>query len=260
MPAQRRWTFLCLLFFSMVPFAQAEESTALRVVAYNIKHGRGMDGKVDLERIAKVLRELKPDVIALQEIDNKCTRSGKVDQAAALGRLLGMQHRFGKFMDFQGGEYGLAVLSRHPILKSQRHQLAPGAEPRCALEIEIQPKGTKTPLSFLSIHNDWTKEGFRVAQITDLLRGLKDRKHPIILAGDFNAKPGDKSLALLSKDEFKFVSKGGAKTFPSPKPTVEIDYVVTKGLRFKKAPSCSVVDERVASDHRPLLSVLDLGE
>lgn len=248
---------LCLLL-PAPSIAQEEKSTTLRVVAYNIKHGRGMDGKVDLERVAKVLRALKPDVIALQEIDNKCTRSGKVDQAAELGRLLGMKHRFGKFMNFQGGEYGLAVLSRHPIEKSERHQLAPGAEPRCALEIVIQPKDSNTAISFVSIHNDWTKESLRIPQVTDLLRGLKDRKHPIILAGDFNAEPGDKSLALLKKDGYQFVSKNGAKTFPSPKPTVEIDYVLTKGLTFEKAPTCSVIDERVASDHRPLLSVIPL--
>ena len=94
---------------------------SINVVSYNIKHGAGMDGRLDLSRSANVLEALKPDLVALQEIDNTCTRSGGKNQAAELGKALGMHHAFGKFMDFQGGEYGLAVLSRYPILKTVRH-------------------------------------------------------------------------------------------------------------------------------------------
>ncbi|MFP6856282.1 MAG: endonuclease/exonuclease/phosphatase family protein [Roseibacillus sp.] len=238
--------------------ADEKASRTLRLVAYNIKHGRGMDGKVDLERIAAVLRELKPDLVALQEVDNKCARSGTVDEAEALGKLLGMEHRFGKFMDFQGGEYGLAVLSRFPITDSMRHPLAPGAEPRCALEIVIHPNGDKSPLSFVSIHNDWTKEAFRVAQVNDLIKGLGERNHPVVLAGDFNARPGDKSLKLLEAAKFAFIDKKGAKTFPSPEPRVEIDYFMTRGMTFKTPPLCTVHDERMASDHRPIATALPL--
>lgn len=228
-------------------------------MAYNIKHGRGMDNEVNLKRIANVLRALKPDLIALQEIDHTCTRSGTVDEAAALGKLLGMEHRFGKFMNFQGGQYGLAILSRFPIEKTIRHQLAPGAEPRCALEIVVRPTANGNPLSFLSIHNDWTREDFRVAQVKDLIQGLAEQKHAVILAGDFNAQPDDKSLALLTKAGFSMVAKkGGRKTFPSPAPKVEIDYFMTRGIKFSKPPTCSVHDERVASDHRPIVMELSL--
>ena len=239
--------------------AQDDAPHALRLVAYNIKHGRGMDGQVDLERTARVLRGLKPDLVALQEVDNKCTRSGKVDEAAELGRLLGMEHRFGKFMDFQGGEYGLAVLSRFPIVNATRHILAPGAEPRCALEVVIHPTGTPSPLSFVSIHNDRTDEKFRIAQVKDLLKGLAKVSHPIVLAGDFNAKPGAESLNLVQRSGFIFLDKKGAKTFPSPKPRVEIDYFATRGFKFESAPLCTVHDERIASDHRPIVTVLPLS-
>ena len=87
---------LVAFLYSLAP-ARAEEGQllTLRVVSYKIKHGRGMDGQVNLERIAAVLRALKPDLVALQEIDNMCTRSGSIDEAAALGKLLGMEHRFG---------------------------------------------------------------------------------------------------------------------------------------------------------------------
>lgn len=246
----------CTVFMSRTSL-EAAEPTTLRLVAYNIKHGRGMDSRVDLKRIASVLRKLKPDLVALQEIDHTCTRSGKVDQAAALGALLGMHHRFGNFMDFQGGQYGLAVLSRFPIQKSRRHQLAPGAEPRCALEVTVQPSADAPPLSFVSIHNDWTREAFRMAQVADLLAGLKQRRHPVILAGDFNAEPEAESLARLRTAGFLILpKKKDAKTFPSPSPKIEIDYFMTRGFPFVNPPLTIVHDERLASDHRPIVMEL----
>ncbi len=246
-------------FFTGTSSLQATEPANLRLVAYNIKHGRGMDSRVDLKRIASVLRKLKPDLVALQEIDQTCTRSGKVDQAATLGNLLGMHHRFGKFMDFQGGQYGLAVLSRFPVQKSFRHQLAPGAEPRCALEVIVRPTGSGPLLSFISIHNDWTRESFRVAQVNDLIAGLRERNHPVILAGDFNAEPKAESLARLKASGFLvFPKKEDAKTFPSPSPRIEIDYFMSRGFSFVNPPLTVVHDERLASDHRPIVMELPL--
>ncbi|MBN1443777.1 MAG: endonuclease/exonuclease/phosphatase family protein, partial [Planctomycetes bacterium] len=88
---------------------------AYRVVSYNIRHGRGMDGEVDLERTAAVLRRLEPDIVGLQEVDDRVERSGRVNQPEELGRLLDMHPAFGSFFAHQGGQYGMAVLSRHPI-------------------------------------------------------------------------------------------------------------------------------------------------
>ena len=74
--------------------------TTLRVAAYNVKHGLGMDSVIDLERIASVLRPLDADVITLQEIDEGVERSDRVRQATELGTLLGMSAYFGDFMPF----------------------------------------------------------------------------------------------------------------------------------------------------------------
>src|SRR5215213_773903 len=81
----------------------------LRVLSYNIHHGEGTDGKVDLERIAKVITVAAPDLVAVQEVDRKTRRTNGVDQAAELGRLTRMHVEFGKAIDYQGGAYGLAV-------------------------------------------------------------------------------------------------------------------------------------------------------
>jgi len=227
----------------------------LKVVAYNIKHGRGMDKRVDLERVAAVLKATDADLIALQEVDKQCTRSGKVDIAKELGTKLGMEHRFGHFMDFQGGQYGLAILSRLPVQKSTRHQLPEGAEPRCALEVQVAgPDGL--PLSFVSIHNDWTDDAIRVKQVRALVAALAETKHAVVLAGDFNATREQKSMGIIQDAGWHIAEKqGAADTFPSVTPRTEIDFIAIRGMKWD-AIEHRVIDERLASDHRPIEALI----
>ena len=224
------------------------------VVAYNIKHGRGMGGKLDLKRTAETIRKLLPDVVALQEVDNRCKRSGGVDQAAWLGEKLGMHHAFGKFMNYGGGEYGMAMLSKYPIIRSEAHRLPDGAEPRCALEIEIEINGKRA--SFVSIHLDWTKETLRVAQAKALIEKLSDRAHPVFLVGDFNAGRDSETLAVLSAHWTALKKMEEKETFPSDGPKVEIDFIlVPKESEWEKR-ECEVIEEPLTSDHCPVMTVL----
>jgi len=248
--------FAGLLALSAVARAEKPAPEAwlkLNVLSYNIRHGAGMDGKIDLERIAAVIRKAKPDLVALQEIDKNCKRSGSIDIAAELGRMLSMDHRFGKFMDFQGGEYGMAILSRLPIKEMVRHPLPKGAEPRCALEVQVQVAGFEKPFSFVGIHNDWTNEEIRIKQVGALIKAMEPRKNPVILAGDFNGERTDGSMKLLEEAGWLNLDKQEQKTFPSGKPKVEIDFVVVRGLEGARF-NVEVIDERAASDHRPVLA------
>lgn len=249
-----------LAAFGSAPLGAKDEPSVLRVVAYNIKHGRGMDGKVDLERTAKVIESLKPDLVALQEVDKHCQRSGNRDLAAELAKRLGMESRFGKFMDYQGGEYGLAVLSRLPIVESTRHPLPTGSEPRCALEVQVRVEGRTEPISFVSIHHDWKSEEVRVRQVTALKEAMAPRKHPVILAGDFNGDRSDASMKLLAEAGWRIVEKNEgtpAKTCPSDEPKSEIDFFVLRG--FGDGPiDHRVIDEKLASDHRPIVATIPL--
>ena len=229
-----------------------DQNNLLRVLSYNIKHGRGMDGKVDLPRIAKVIRSVAPDLIALQEIDRNCTRSGAVDLTSELGDLLGMEGRFGKFMDFQGGEYGMAVLSKFPIVDHHVHPLPIGAEPRCALEVRVNTGAKFGEISFVGIHNDWTREKLRVAQCKALVGKLDKREVPVILAGDFNAGRDSESVQLLIGSGFEILVDEKINTFPSNHPKVEIDFIMSRRLKYNECIH-SVIDERIASDHRPVL-------
>jgi len=231
----------------------------LRVVSYNIKHGQGMDGKIDLERVAAVIARKKPDLVALQEVDKNCRRSGNQDIAAELGKLLGMAHRFGKSIDHDGGEYGVAVLSKLPITGMTHYILPGGDERRTALEVQVTVKGVEEPVSFVSVHNDWSTEEVRVGQVAALLEGLKKVKHPVILAGDFNAELEGGSMKLLAKEGWKILDKKGVKTAPSDKPKVEIDFIVTRGMEAKLLEH-GAMEERIVSDHWPIFAIWEFEE
>lgn len=233
----------------------APEAGTLRVVSYNIRHGRGMDSTVDLERTAAVLRALRPDVVGLQEVDNRVTRTGSVDQAERLGRLLGMHHAFGKFMDYQGGQYGMAILSRFPVGAVREVPLPEGNEPRVALAVEVRPPGM-APVVVVNVHFDWVAaDRFRFAQATALTRFLASLPGPWLLVGDFNDVPGSRTLALFQRraDQAR-KPRANRFTFPSPAPEKEIDYIFGGPRGRWTLDTARVVAETAASDHRPVVA------
>ena len=254
--AMNAWILIFLIFGSgLSVLGKADpsgERNSLKILSYNIKHGRGMDGRVDLKRTAEVIRSLSPDLVTLQEVDKNCTRSGSIDLTQELGAMLDMEGRFGKFMDFQGGEYGMAVLSKFPVVSHQVHVLPRGAEPRCALELRVNPGKDWGEIRLLGIHHDWTRENLRVTQCEALLKKMEEERGPVILAGDFNADRKSQSVRLLIDSGFEILSNSPTNTFPSDKPKVEIDFIMCKGLSFTRFTH-KVVAEKIASDHRPVL-------
>lgn len=229
----------------------------LRLAAYNIRHGVGLDQRLDLDRTAAVLRALDADLIALQEVDKGCRRSGKVDQAERLAELAGYPHHaFGAFMEYDGGEYGMALLSRSPLRDVRNIRLPAGAEPRTALAAVIE-KGDAA-VRVVGIHFYETEQE-RLAQARGLLAVLAGFDNaPTVWIGDFNSEPGDGVMTWLAGRGWSLVPKAEKRpfTFPATEPRVEIDHVLLRPRDPLVASPVVVVDERLASDHRPL--VVDL--
>ena len=234
---------------------EAAERPTVRVLSYNIKHGEGMDQEVILERAAAVIRAARPDIVTLQEIDWNASRTGRVDQAARLGDLTGMEHAFGPFMDYQGGEYGMAILSRWPIVSVVNHELPPGTEPRSTLAARIRLPGGVGEVIVAGIHFYRTEEE-RFRQAREVVDIFEHEPTPIILAGDFNSRRGDRVMDVIDHHWTMPEKARPGLTFPSDRPEREIDFIGYRPEDRFEVLEYRVLDERVASDHRPVLMVL----
>jgi len=256
----RLFWFRCLLsLIAVCERAVAAEPTTVRVLSYNIHHGEGVDGKLDLERIAGVIRSVSPDVVALQEVDRRADRTKGVDQPAELARLTGLTAVFEKNIDLPGGEYGNAVLTKLPIWSHRNHplpQLVEG-EQRGALAIEVTCE--KRPLTLISTHFDHRPEpGDRVASAKWLNEWAADHAdQPALLIGDLNATPDAEPLQIL-KARWHDAAAQPLFTIPVGKPTRQIDFILFRPQERWRVVECRVLVEAVASDHRPIFAVLEI--
>src|SRR5580765_2732476 len=128
------------------------QSKTFRVMTYNIHHGEGMDGKVDLLRISDVIRREQADILALQEVDKGVARTARRDLPAELAALTGMTCVFSNNFHYQGGEYGNAVLTRFPLVRwtnSHYKMIRPG-EQRGLLQLTLRVYGRE--LVFMDTH------------------------------------------------------------------------------------------------------------
>lgn len=260
---RRTWLLaMAVLSLSIRPI-RAEQPQRLRVLSYNIHHGEGTDGRLDLERIARVIQAQKPDLVALQEVDVKTQRTGRVDQAAALAKLTGMHVFFGPAMDYDGGQYGDAVLSRYPLLETKNHPLPKdtGTEPRTAVAAVVRLGRDGPKVLFASTHLEHTADGPRVVQAREINRQLvRAGGDPAILAGDMNAAPGSRPMKTLLAHWTDATAGAPKPTCPSKDPKWKIDYVLFRPAAGWRVIETRVVDEPVASDHCPLLVVLEWVE
>jgi endonuclease/exonuclease/phosphatase family metal-dependent hydrolase len=232
------------------------KTETLTVLTYNIHHGEGTDGKLDLERIARIIRSANPDLVALQEVDEKTERTGGISQAAEVGRLTGLHHAFGEAMDYRGGGYGQAILSRWPIKNAQVHQLPQrtGREPRIAFVAKVEtPNGE---LLFSTAHLDHQLEEVRLEQaraINTLFGGIEI---PVLVCGDFNAGPESGTMTFLFEHWLDGAGQNAGATIPAGKPRRRIDYILAAPKDRWIVESSRVLDEPIASDHRPVVSRL----
>jgi endonuclease/exonuclease/phosphatase family metal-dependent hydrolase len=236
----------------------------LTVLTLNIHSGRTKAGRVELGRLASELRSWDADLVLLQEVDRNTQRSGPTDQPAVLARLTGYPVAFGRTIGFQGGDYGIALLSRWPIRRDTLIPLtvtAPpgrtteGREQRGVLLAMVDAPGG--PLAVLNTHLDASGEDvWRAQEISGVLQAAAtvDAHVPLIIGGDLNALPESplhqRMGAAGFRDAWPECGTGDARTFPVNAPARRIDYLYLGG-----AVRC--VDARVladySSDHRPLL-------
>ncbi len=260
---------------SPAPAGSATSATArpapadtLRVLVYNLHAGKDAAGEGNLERVAGLIRETGADLVLLQEVDRGTRRSGGVDQLAELERRTGLAGAFGKTLGYQGGDYGIAVLSRWPVARDTLIRLpvepaqarAGGSrEPRGVLRVRVDaPSGR---LEVLNTHLDASQDGaHRRQEVETVLRvaeELRAGEGDVLIGGDLNAEPGSPTVGRLTGagwvDGWRACGEGDGRTYPTDEPMKRIDY-----LFLEPGGSCAAarVLATGASDHRPLLVVV----
>ncbi len=214
---------------------------ALRVMSYNVRNGRGLDEKTDLSRIVNVFQRTHPDVVAVQELDSATQRSNGVYVLKEIGEQVKMHYTYGPAIEYKGGKYGVGILSKEKPLSVRQIPLPGREEKRTLLLAEF--KNYVLACSHFSL-----TEADRLESIEIIRSQVKGFDKPVLLAGDLNDLPGSKMIESLSGD-WKNLS-GTAFTFPANEPNKCIDYIFGSG-KMKLIQSV-VVDEPIASDHRPL--------
>ena len=250
------------------------------VATYNMGAARVSD----IDTIATAIKALDADIIALDEVDNKTERSGKIDQAKYLADKLGLHYAFGRAIDFEGGQYGVAILSRHPIAASEVVPLPSGDpkvdEARIVLAAEIAVPGFDTPIVFMNTHLDYKEDHSiqqtQVQRINDLavanvsLNNIKDFTTKIkILAGDFNDTYNSANVAELSR-YWNLVATDDPnemRSWPAANPMADLDHIFTSRGQIWDIKSLEVlqgndrnIDWDGASDHTPIVVKLQLKE
>lgn len=259
---------LCLLGAATLACATSRSATrdsSVNVLVYNIHAGKDAAGVDNLERVAAIVRTTGADIVLLQEVDRGTTRSAGVDHAAELARLTGFQMAFGKSLDYQGGEYGIAILSRWPITEQSTLDLpvdppqerAGGShEPRAALKVAISAPGG--PITVLNTHLDASREDRwrrqEVARLLAIASGIRSRDTPLLLGGDLNSTPESVVQEDVRRagftDAWTVCGDGAGLTYPADSGIKRIDYLYLSGLQSCEA---ATVIRSQASDHRPLL-------
>ena len=246
--------------------AGSRKRVRLKVMSYNIHVGIGMDKKLDLKRIADAIKLHHCDLVGLQEVDRGVERTGRVDEMKELARLTGMDYAFAHNLDYQGGQYGVAVLSRFPILAidHRRYANTRERERRGFIRVEVEVNGRR--LHFVTTHLDYQHADGRLFETRQLLDALSDVRGPLIVTGDFNEEPTGKVYGLMGGAGFLdgWIRAGGpgtapdsgGLTYPADKPKKRIDYVFYRGLAETGGgdeDAAAAVPDTIASDHRPVV-------
>lgn len=229
----------------------------IRIVSYNIQSGNGMDHVYDVPRTAAAINRLNPDAVGLQEVRIYADRPGDGDIPAILSAHTGLKAHFGLAISFPSFEYGIGILSRYPseIVEKIELPCVPGTEQRVALVTKIRHPAKEFFLITTHFSFERGFEAVRLEQMKTILETVRAKHYaPAVLTGDLNAVPAEPCVRELAKDWT--VADTEKPTFNSADPSVQIDYIAWYPRDAFRLKDYLVADERLASDHRPVLADL----
>jgi endonuclease/exonuclease/phosphatase family metal-dependent hydrolase len=231
-------------------------------MTFNIHHGEGTDGVLDLERVAGVIEDAGPDVVGLQEVDRHWSeRSGFADQALWLARRLGMNVVYGANLDLDPPapgaprrQYGNAILTRHRVIEWDNTLLPRSGPHEQRGLLRARLRAHEVPLLVCATHLQYGDAGERIAQTGAVRELIGAPEEPVVLLGDLNAAPGAPEIRGLTEDMPDAWAEAGAgegHTYDSLTPYIRIDYVLTSPEVVARTAAVVTTDPG-ASDHLPV--------
>ena len=242
----------------------------LRVLTYNVHSCFGTDGKLAPERIARLIAQYEPHIVALQEVDVGRRRTGGQDQARQIAKWLRMAYYFHPSIHMEEEQYGNVILTPLPMRLVKTGAL-PGSgerqrrEPRGILWAAVEFRGKQ--IHIINTHLG-LKAGERQQQVDCLLSkdwlDHPDNASPMIVCGDFNALPRSRVMrrmrSRLQDVQHKIDGHRPKATFHSRFPMARIDHILIDDGMVVDAlhiPRSSLA--RIASDHLPLVADLRIS-
>lgn len=264
------------LFFGFSSCANSEEPTKpipqepiayegrpIKVLSYNIHHCNppSRPDFIDLEAISRVIVESGAEIVGLQEVDVFTSRSGSdLDMAKELAEMSGMPYYyFSKGIDYKGGEYGTAILSKFPLSETTTILLPAeeGTEQR-TISIATVSLEDGTSYKFANTHLDYSSASNALSQAERIVAYFEEEKSPLILVGDFNSTPNSAPILKLDSRFTRTCKNDCAPTIPVINPNKTIDFIMFSSEKDFKVESHRVIQEAYASDHLPVAAELIL--
>lgn len=244
---------LLLIIATLFIFPLQAQNT-LKLMTYNIKNANGMDNVCDFQRVANVINNASPDVVAIQEVDSMTSRSGQKYVLGEIADRTQMHAYFAPAINFDGGKYGIGLLTKQVPIRLQTIPLPGREEERALILAEFED------YIYCCTHMSLTQED-RMESLKMVKSFTAPYKKPLFLAGDMNAEPESGFIKELQKD-FQILSNPKQHTYPAPEPKETIDYIATlkSNANGFALISARVLNEPMASDHRPILVELRMTE
>ena len=244
---------LLFIFAALFTFSAQAQNT-LKLMSYNIKNANGMDNVCNFQRIANVINNASPDVVAIQEVDSMTNRSRQKYVLGEIADRTQMHGYFAPAIDYDGGKYGIGLLTKQVPLRLQTLPLPGREEARTLILAEF------ADYIYCCTHMSLTEED-RMKSLELVKAFTSSSTKPLFLAGDMNAEPESGFIKELQKD-FQILSNPKQHTFPAPDPKETIDYIAMLKQNAKgfAVISAKVINEPMASDHRPILVELRTAE
>lgn len=248
-----------------IPREKKMDNASLKAMTYNVHHcnppGKSTTGVIDIAAISRVIELQRPDLVALQEIDDHTTRSGSgINEAAEIAKRLGFHYYFGKAIDYAAGGYGIAILSRFPLCEMKTVYLPKTADQKSEQRVLVTARISLPSGRFIRFgctHLDVISAPNRILQVEEINKVAALDSLPFLLGGDFNATVNSKAIHLLD-ERFQRSCTLCAATIPSDHPKETIDYLAFDKKYPMEIKMHTVIEETDASDHRPVVAVFKL--